>query len=105
MVSLRSDGLRKCAARIVAGAESIDDVLEIVLRPPTQLATRAFVDVDAIDARQHAPAALGVLGFELRNVSSHDARCVRAQLCQIVARERCRRADDVLTETGRRRAL
>ena len=60
MIALRSDGLSQRTADHVTRFGELKDVFEIVFGPPTQLAPGAFVDVDAIDSREHRPATRGV---------------------------------------------
>jgi hypothetical protein len=99
---------RPCAQsspRVFAGSQSPEYVLEVVTRSPLQFRSRAFVHIDPIDGREHPPISPRVLVFVTGCAARDDARCIGAQLCRNLSRERGRRADDVSGETDRRRVL
>ena len=105
MVALCSDRQCEGTAWVHAGTEAFERVAEVVLRLPSQVLARGSIDVDAIDTRQHRPAAFGVQLFELGKQTSHDARCVGSQISEVVEAEGGRGADDVTTEADRTSAL
>src|SRR6266404_15165 len=71
---------------------------KVVSRSPAELTRCAFIDVDAVDAREHRPSAPGVYVFVTWHPPPHNHRCIRAKLLQVIARERRRRAHDVAAE-------
>ena len=79
--------------------------LKIPLRPPAKFPARQRIVVDAIDAREHSPAALSIFAFPTRRAKADDSGRVDAEACAILGQERRRRADDVFAEADSRRAL
>ena len=61
VVALGADETGQGASQVFAAAESRQQGPEVVLRPPVKLGPRPRVDVHAIDARKHPPAAARVL--------------------------------------------
>src|SRR5690348_2440584 len=60
VVALRADLARELATRVLPRRQQVDRVGEVVARRPAEIRTRARAVVDALDAVEHAPAALRV---------------------------------------------
>src|SRR4051794_24531396 len=101
VIALGADGHGQWAARILPGAQALERVPEVVLRRPAELTARPRVDVDALDAWEHPPAAGGVDGLVAGKQVAHDGRRVDAQRGNVGGRERRRGADDVAAEADR----
>src|SRR3546814_20329330 len=97
-VALGSDGPREGAARVLPGSQALDGPGEVVSRPPTQLLARPGVHVDAVDGREHAPAASGVDTLVLRHEAPHPGRRVASQGRQVAAPERGGGADQLAAQ-------
>ena len=105
MVAFRADQPGEFAAHVLARVEPPDHASEIVARRPAELAARPLVRVDAVERREHRPAAARIFGRVGRNALAQDARRVDPQPGEILRQERGRRADDVPAEPDRRRCL
>jgi hypothetical protein len=67
MVSLRANQARQWAFHVFVAAQVTDEATEIPLRLPAKFTTSPFVDIDAIDAREHLPAAARVRRLVIRD--------------------------------------
>ena len=105
MVTLHAHLARERAAEVAALLEGSKHVREVVLRHPAELAPRALVDVDAIEARRQLPAARGVDRAAAREQPLDRGRRVAAELGQVRARERRGGRHDVAAEAERPRTF
>ena len=78
--------------------QAIEDVLEVVLRLPTQLLDGELVNVDPIYLREQGPIAGRVEILAVRKESMDHFRSIVPERFEIVAAERRRRRNDVATE-------
>src|SRR5215471_4982712 len=105
VISLRSNRSRQRTAWVFTSIDEIDNVCKIVSRLPAKVSPCPFVDVDAIDAGEHRPNSAGIHIFIARHQPFHDRRCIGPEFMQIVACERCCRADNVAAEPYRSRSF
>ena len=61
VVTLRADGPRERAARVLVGFEGVKHSAEVVPWRPAQVRAGTNADVDAADRREHPPALADVL--------------------------------------------
>src|SRR5206468_9216378 len=92
------DSARQWAAGILPRFQATEHVAEIISRTPAELPPRSFVDVYAIDAGEHSPAATGIFLLVFGDASPNDQRSASAQVGQIVRREWGSRTDHVPAE-------
>src|SRR5262245_48476976 len=105
MVALRPDRFGQLTADAPPLTQPAEHVREIPKRPPAQLTPRAFVDIHAVDAREHAIADAFVDRLHLRRVRAHHRWRVGVQTSAIALPERTGSADDVPPEPDYLRLL
>src|SRR5439155_19460852 len=105
VITLAADLARERTANVVGGLQPRDQCAEIMTRLPAEFGARPVVDVNAIDARNHRPAAPRIHGFIVRHVTADDPWRVVAQFRRVVAQEWRGGADDVFREPGRWRTM
>ena len=74
-------------------------------RLPTKLVAGPFVDIDAVDARDHLPAPARIFCFINRNAAARGERGGGPQVREVAGRKGRSRADDVAAKTECGRAL
>ena len=85
VITLAADLAREWTADLLASAQPRDQRAEIMAWLPAEFGARPVVDVDAIDARQHRPAAPCKFGPVVRHVTADHKRGVVAQFRRVVA--------------------
>ena len=105
MVALCAHGQGERASRILTRPHAIERMAEVVSRPPAEFVPGSIVDVHAVDAGQHLPAALRVDRLVVRKEPPDHRRGVGAQRGQVLASKRRGGADDVAPEADRGSAL
>src|SRR3954452_7628245 len=95
MIALASNGPRERTEHIFSAADRTEDVSEVISRQPVELRQRPTFNVHPIYSGQHAPATLPVQLLTVGKQRVHHSRRVRAQLSEVLGRERSRGADDV----------
>src|SRR3712207_6306707 len=78
VVALATDCPGQGTEHVLVALQAVENVAEIEARPPSQLLLSPVVDVDAIDAREHLPAATAVLLLVVGEQTSDNIGCIRA---------------------------
>lgn len=79
MVPLAADRLSERAEYFVSAPQAIENMPEIEAWRPTKLIASTTIDVHAIDACQHSPAALAVHILVVGEQAPDDARRIRPE--------------------------
>ena len=79
VITLRPDELRERTPRIFPRGDELNNTRKVVFRPPAKLAPRAFVDVHAVNAREHRPTARGVHLLVTGNMAADNRRRIGPQ--------------------------